>query len=104
MAEHLEKHYAPKELARLLGITIPLLTYLRRTGRGPKYIKFGLRSIIYSETEVRKFLNEQERLSTSDTGRRKDKGHGDKIETCVAPLDKIKSPHNQNEKDTHNVS
>jgi len=71
MEESIEKHYTPKELSTLLGITIPLLTYLRRTGRGPKYIKFGFRSIIYSETEVRKFLGEKERLSTSDIGRRK---------------------------------
>jgi hypothetical protein len=71
MEQVIEKHYTPKELSKLLGISIPLLTYLRRTGRGPKFIKFGFRSIIYAETEVRTFLQQQERLSTSDNGRRR---------------------------------
>lgn len=62
------KHYSPKELADLLGVTIQILTYLRMTGRGPKYVKFGLRNVIYSALEVDKYLKEQERLSTSDDG------------------------------------
>jgi hypothetical protein len=62
------KHYSPKQLANLLGVTIPMLTYLRLTGRGPKFIKFGLRNVIYSAVEVDKYLQERERLSTSDDG------------------------------------
>lgn len=64
------KHYTPKQLSNLLGVTIQLLTFLRRTGRGPKYVKFGFRNIIYEAAEVEKFLKERERLSTSDTGNR----------------------------------
>ena len=62
------KHYSPKELANLLGVTIPMLTYLRLTGRGPKFIKFGLRNVIYSAVEVDRYLQEKARLSTSDDG------------------------------------
>ncbi len=54
------KHYSPKELAGILGVTIPMLTYLRLTGRGPKFIKFGLRNVIYSAIEVEKYLKERE--------------------------------------------
>ncbi len=64
------KHYAPKELAGILGVTIQMLTYLRTKGRGPKYVKFGRRNVIYSAVEVDKYLKEQERLSTSDDGTR----------------------------------
>jgi hypothetical protein len=60
------KHYSPKELAKLLDVTVPMLTHLRLTGRGPKFIKFGLRNVIYSAIEVEKYLKERERLSTSD--------------------------------------
>jgi hypothetical protein len=64
------KHYMPKELSNILGVTIQTLTSLRRSGRGPKYVKFGFRNIIYSAVEVDKYLKEKERLSTSDTGNR----------------------------------
>lgn len=64
----IKKHYTPKELAKILGITENLLTKLRINGKGPKYVKFGYRSIIYSAIEVEKYLNSHERLSTSDHG------------------------------------
>jgi hypothetical protein len=64
------KHYTPKELSNILGVTVQTLTTLRRSGRGPKYIKFGFRNIIYAALEVDKYLKLKERLSTSDTGNR----------------------------------
>lgn len=64
------KHYTPKELSNILGITIQALACLRFNGRGPKYVKFGFRNIIYSAIEVDKYLKERERLSTSDPGNR----------------------------------
>ncbi len=64
------KHYTPKELSNILGVTLPMLTYLRRTGRGPKYVKFGYRNVIYAADEVEKFLKYKQRLSTSDPGNR----------------------------------
>ncbi len=64
------KRYSPKELADILGVTVQILTYLRMTGRGPKYVKFGRRNVIYSAVEVNRYLKEQERLSTSDDGTR----------------------------------
>jgi hypothetical protein len=71
------KHYTPKELASILGVTIQMLTHLRLKGRGPKYIKFGYRSIIYSAADVEKYLKERERLSTSDTGYRSPSNQND---------------------------
>jgi hypothetical protein len=62
------KHYTPKELSYILGVNIQLLTFLRKTGRGPKYVKFGYRNVIYAAVEVEKYLKERERLSTSDNG------------------------------------
>lgn len=64
------KHYTPKELANILSVNVMTLTTLRRTGRGPKYVKFGFRNVIYSAVEVDKYLKTRERLSTSDTGNR----------------------------------
>ena len=61
------KHYTPKELCNILGVTKQLLTFLRRTGRGPKYVKVGLRNIVYSAAEVEKYLKERTRTSTSAT-------------------------------------
>lgn len=64
------KHYAPKELVGILGVTISMLAHMRIKGRGPKFLKVGLRNVIYSAVEVEKYLKERERLSTSDDGTR----------------------------------
>jgi hypothetical protein len=73
------KHYTPKELSSILGVTIQTLTSLRRSGAGPKYVKFGYRNIIYSAVDVDKYLKERERLSTSDTGYRDPRARNDAL-------------------------
>ena len=62
------KHYKPIARSTILGVTRQTLTSLRRSGRGPKYVKFGYRNILYSAMEVDKYLRYKERLSTSDNG------------------------------------
>lgn len=62
------KHYTPQELSDILGVTIQTLSSLRHSGKGPKYVKFGYRNIIYAAVEVEKYLKYKERLSTSDNG------------------------------------
>jgi hypothetical protein len=54
----------PKEAAERLRTTVATLAYLRCTGGGPPYIKFGHR-ILYPLAELEKFENERLRTATS---------------------------------------
>lgn len=60
-----EAYYSPKDLAKLLSISVSTLRWYRENGRGPKYIKTGHRTVRYPITNVSHYIDEQTRRSTS---------------------------------------
>lgn len=57
----------PQELADLLpGIPLSRLGSWRRTGDGPKYLKFG-RTVVYKLSDVDAWMEAQTHRSTGDT-------------------------------------
>ena len=71
-AEGLEDYYySTKELSGLLNISPSTLSDYRRQGIGPQYIQVGYRTCRYPKAEVYKYLEENRRNSTSDTGGKK---------------------------------
>lgn len=61
-----QQYYSPKELSDLLGISMSLLSKLRLSGKGPKYIKISYRVLRYPMTEVAKYIEAYKRQSTSE--------------------------------------
>lgn len=57
--------YHPKELARVLGVSIKTLDKLRRTGDGIPWVRLG-RRVIYPVDEVERFLSTKTYRSTSE--------------------------------------
>ncbi len=64
-----EQLLTPKELATELGFTVNYLARMRMEGGGIPFIKFGEGSrsaIRYRRSEIKKFLDDRTRRSTSD--------------------------------------
>lgn len=59
---------SPEEAARRVGLEASTLANYRWSGRGPRYLKLG-RTIRYRLVDIERWLDEQTRSSTSDTGR-----------------------------------
>lgn len=60
-----------KKAAALLGISERTLERLRAVGEGPKYVKFGKAgsaSVRYNPTDIRCWIEERKRGSTSEDG------------------------------------
>jgi hypothetical protein len=55
----------PKEMARLLKVSVSFLAKARMTGEGPPYMLVG-RSVRYSDTGRQQWLKSRQRLSTSE--------------------------------------
>ncbi len=60
------QYYTSKQLSEILCVSPSYLNKLRMTGRGPKYVKIGYRSILYPALEVEKHLNSLLQNSTSE--------------------------------------
>jgi len=54
----------PKEVAKLLGVSVSWLAKSRLSGSGPPFIKIG-RAVRYLESAVRDFIRARTRTSTS---------------------------------------
>lgn len=57
----------PDETGAVLGLSTKTLARWRWAGRGPRYRKVG-GAIRYSERDLREYLEEATRRSTSDSG------------------------------------
>ena len=55
----------PKEVAKLLKVSLSWLAKARMRGDGPPYIRIG-RSIRYSEAAVLQWMKSRQRLSTNE--------------------------------------
>jgi predicted DNA-binding transcriptional regulator AlpA len=55
----------PKEVAKLLNVSVSWLAKSRLTGAGPRFVKIG-RSVRYPESAVREFIKARMRTSTSE--------------------------------------
>jgi predicted DNA-binding transcriptional regulator AlpA len=55
----------PKEVAKLLGVSVSWLAKSRLSGTGPPFIKLG-RAVRYLESAVRDFIRARTRTSTSE--------------------------------------
>ena len=55
--------------ADYLGLSASFLNKLRCTGGGPAYVKLG-RRVLYSQSELDRWLETNRRMSTSDEGAR----------------------------------
>ena len=55
----------PKEVAKLLGVSVSWLAKSRLCGSGPPFIKIG-RAVRYLESAVRDFIRARTRTSTSE--------------------------------------
>jgi hypothetical protein len=61
------QYYTSRELASALSLSMSTLAERRRMGIGPKFVAFGYRSYRYPKEEVRRYLEEMTRASTSAT-------------------------------------
>lgn len=57
----------PSQAAEYLCVSVVTLRKWRWEGKGPKFLKLG-RKVVYRETDIHDWLNEQVRHSTSDQG------------------------------------
>jgi excisionase family DNA binding protein len=55
----------PKEMARLLKVSVSFLAKARMSGEGPPYMLVG-RSVRYSDAARQQWLKSRQRLSTSE--------------------------------------
>jgi predicted DNA-binding transcriptional regulator AlpA len=55
----------PKEVAKLLNVSVSWLAKSRLTGTGPRFVKIG-RAVRYSESAVREFIKAHMRSSTCE--------------------------------------
>jgi predicted DNA-binding transcriptional regulator AlpA len=55
----------PKEVAKLLKVSLSWLAKSRLTGTGPRFVKIG-RAVRYAESAVRDFIMARGRSSTSE--------------------------------------
>ena len=60
----IERWLTPKEAGDFLRVSLSWLAKARMRGDGPPYVKLG-RSIRYSETALRLWMQSHQRLSTS---------------------------------------
>jgi predicted DNA-binding transcriptional regulator AlpA len=55
----------PKEVAKLLNVSLSWLAKSRLSGTGPRFVKIG-RAVRYPESAVREFIKAHMRSSTSE--------------------------------------
>jgi excisionase family DNA binding protein len=55
----------PKEVAKLLNVSVSWLAKSRLSGTGPRFVKIG-RSVRYPESAVREFIKAHMRSSTTE--------------------------------------
>jgi predicted DNA-binding transcriptional regulator AlpA len=55
----------PKEVAKLLNVSVSWLAKSRLNGTGPRFVKIG-RAVRYPESAVREFIKAHMRSSTSE--------------------------------------
>lgn len=60
------QYYTSKQLSDLLRVSTNYLNKLRMTGRGPKYVKIGYRSVLYPAPEVERYVSSLLQSSTSE--------------------------------------
>jgi predicted DNA-binding transcriptional regulator AlpA len=60
-------YYTSRQLSRALSLSMSTLAEYRRKGIGPKFVAFGYRSYRYPKEEVRRYIDEMTRASTSAT-------------------------------------
>lgn len=60
------QYYTSKQLSDLLRVSTNYLNKLRMTGKGPKYVKIGYRSVLYPVPEVERYVNSLLQNSTSE--------------------------------------
>ena len=60
------QYYTSKQLSDLLCVSTSYLNKLRMTGRGPKYVKIGYRSILYPVLEIQRYVSSLLQSSTSE--------------------------------------
>ena len=56
----------PKEVAKLLNVSVSWLAKSRMTGTGPRFVKVGGRAVRYAASAVREFIKGRGRSSTSE--------------------------------------
>ena len=64
----MDKLLDEKEAAVLLNISVKTLQARRSKGGGPRFVKLG-RSVRYAMSELKAYVSESQRTSTSDSGR-----------------------------------
>jgi hypothetical protein len=64
-ATPLEPLLSPEDAAKILNLSTSWLAKARMTGEGPEFVKIG-RSIHYSMSSLRKFIQARSRKSTRD--------------------------------------
>ena len=67
MTQTLEPLRNEHEAAALLNVAVPTLRRWRWSGHGPRFVKIG-RAVSYDHAELRAYLQQQTRRSTSDPG------------------------------------
>ena len=65
--EH-DRLLGPGEAANYLDMTTRFLEARRSRGGGPKYIRIGANRVKYSLADLREWVSERRRTSTSDSG------------------------------------
>lgn len=62
----MELYLSPNEVCRLVpGMTVNLLAQMRFRGDGPEFIRASPRKIVYSRTEIDRYLESRRRSSTA---------------------------------------
>ena len=56
--------------AKFIGMSPRTLEGMRLKGTGPRFFKISRKKIVYSKRQLREWLADRERRSTSDPGRR----------------------------------
>lgn len=54
-----EENLSTKQTAKFLGTSTRILEDMRRTGRGPKYIKIGYRTVRYRKSDLLEWLEQK---------------------------------------------
>ena len=61
-----DKHFTVKEAARILRVVPGTLQKKRVNKTGPKYIKTGHRSVVYTAKDLMEYMKERHYFSTSE--------------------------------------
>ncbi len=63
----MERYLSPAEVCELIpGMTVEKLKYLRRQGSGPRFIKASAKTIVYSATEIERYMRSREQVRTGE--------------------------------------